>query len=123
MNADERKTVRTLFKTVVLGIQYGLGARSLSYPRWHLAATRRVKSWRGYGRGFIGLRITHPWRSRSCRIASRNRDAVRLAYAMSIRHQPAHGSKFPDPIHPQQNSPRRRRPRRAARVRAGRTDP
>jgi DNA polymerase I-like protein with 3'-5' exonuclease and polymerase domains len=30
MNADERKAVRALFKTVVLGIQYGLGARSLA---------------------------------------------------------------------------------------------
>ena len=30
MNNDERKAVRTLFKTVVLGIQYGLGARSLA---------------------------------------------------------------------------------------------
>jgi hypothetical protein len=30
MNKDERKAVRTLFKTVVLGIQYGLGARSLA---------------------------------------------------------------------------------------------
>jgi hypothetical protein len=30
MSAPERKTVRQLFKTVVLGIQYGLGARSLA---------------------------------------------------------------------------------------------
>ena len=30
MNAAERKAVRTLFKTVVLGIQYGLGYRSLA---------------------------------------------------------------------------------------------
>jgi hypothetical protein len=30
MNATELKAVRTLFKTVVLGIQYGLGARSLA---------------------------------------------------------------------------------------------
>ena len=30
MDADERKAVRALFKTVVLGIQYGLGARSLA---------------------------------------------------------------------------------------------
>jgi len=30
MNAAELKAVRTLFKTVVLGIQYGLGARSLA---------------------------------------------------------------------------------------------
>ena len=30
MNGDERKAVRTLFKIVVLGIQYGLGARSLA---------------------------------------------------------------------------------------------
>ena len=30
MNELERKAVRTLFKTVVLGIQYGLGARSLA---------------------------------------------------------------------------------------------
>ena len=30
MNADEIDAVRTLFKTVVLGIQYGLGARSLA---------------------------------------------------------------------------------------------
>jgi DNA polymerase family A len=30
MNAVELKAVRTLFKTVVLGIQYGLGARSLA---------------------------------------------------------------------------------------------
>jgi DNA polymerase I-like protein with 3'-5' exonuclease and polymerase domains len=30
MNEDERKAVRNLFKTVVLGIQYGLGARSLA---------------------------------------------------------------------------------------------
>jgi DNA polymerase-1 len=30
MSDDERKAVRTLFKTVVLGIQYGLGARSLA---------------------------------------------------------------------------------------------
>ena len=30
MNSVERKSVRALFKTVVLGIQYGLGARSLA---------------------------------------------------------------------------------------------
>jgi DNA polymerase I-like protein with 3'-5' exonuclease and polymerase domains len=30
MSAEERKAVRALFKTVVLGIQYGLGARSLA---------------------------------------------------------------------------------------------
>jgi DNA polymerase I-like protein with 3'-5' exonuclease and polymerase domains len=30
LNATERKAVRTLFKTVVLGIQYGLGFRSLA---------------------------------------------------------------------------------------------
>jgi len=30
MNASELKAVRTLFKTVVLGIQYGLGARALA---------------------------------------------------------------------------------------------
>jgi DNA polymerase family A len=30
MNDDQRKAVRALFKTVVLGIQYGLGARSLA---------------------------------------------------------------------------------------------
>ena len=30
LNAQERKAVRTLFKTVVLGIQYGLGFRSLA---------------------------------------------------------------------------------------------
>ena len=30
MSDDERKAVRTLFKTVMLGIQYGLGARSLA---------------------------------------------------------------------------------------------
>ena len=30
VDADERKAVRALFKTVVLGIQYGLGARSLA---------------------------------------------------------------------------------------------
>ena len=30
MSAQERKAVRNLFKTVVLGIQYGLGARSLA---------------------------------------------------------------------------------------------
>jgi hypothetical protein len=30
MSAEERKAVRGLFKTVVLGIQYGLGARSLA---------------------------------------------------------------------------------------------
>jgi hypothetical protein len=30
MNSAERKAVRALFKTVVLGIQYGLGARSLA---------------------------------------------------------------------------------------------
>src|SRR5262249_51792006 len=30
MNNDDRKAVRSLFKTVVLGIQYGLGARSLA---------------------------------------------------------------------------------------------
>jgi DNA polymerase I len=30
MNDDQRKAVRSLFKTVVLGIQYGLGARSLA---------------------------------------------------------------------------------------------
>ena len=30
MNEIERKGVRALFKTVVLGIQYGLGARSLA---------------------------------------------------------------------------------------------
>jgi DNA polymerase I len=30
MNETERKAVRALFKTVVLGIQYGLGARSLA---------------------------------------------------------------------------------------------
>jgi DNA polymerase I len=30
MNDDERKAVRSLFKTVVLGIQYGLGSKSLA---------------------------------------------------------------------------------------------
>jgi DNA polymerase I-like protein with 3'-5' exonuclease and polymerase domains len=30
MNEEERKAVRALFKTVVLGIQYGLGTRSLA---------------------------------------------------------------------------------------------
>jgi hypothetical protein len=29
VNADERRAIRAMFKTVVLGIQYGLGARSL----------------------------------------------------------------------------------------------
>ena len=37
MNAAELKAVRVLFKTVVLGIQYGLGALSLSISDRHLA--------------------------------------------------------------------------------------
>jgi DNA polymerase-1 len=52
MNDDERKAVRTLFKIVVLGIQYGLGARSLPCaPAFHCRKPTRF--WRGYGRASI----------------------------------------------------------------------
>jgi DNA polymerase family A len=53
MSEDERKAVRSLFKTVVLGIQYGLGARSLAvrtgislYEASEILARLRARFWR-----------------------------------------------------------------------------
>lgn len=53
MSASERKAVRQLFKTVVLGIQYGLGALSLAvrtgislYEAGEILARLRARFWR-----------------------------------------------------------------------------
>ena len=57
LNEQERKAVRTLFKTVVLGIQYGLGFRSLLFAP-EFRCLRPARSWRGCGRAFTGSRTT-----------------------------------------------------------------
>ena len=47
LNEAERKAVRALFKTVVLGIQYGLGSRSLAIRTGISLYRGRRKSWPG----------------------------------------------------------------------------
>ena len=97
MSAPELKAVRGLFKTVVLGIQYGLGARSLavrtgislSEAAEILARLRaRFRVFEAYAQSVVeraGLLLE-------------DQHALRLDHAMPVRHQPAHGEKFPDPI-------------------------
>jgi DNA polymerase-1 len=80
MSADERKAIRALFKTVVLGIQYGLGARSLAvragislYEAYEILARLRARFYRfeDYTRSVldhagVNLEISTPfdWRLR-----------------------------------------------------------
>ena len=99
LNDTERKAVRALFKTVVLGIQYGLGFRSLAvrtgislFEAGEILARLRAR-FRRFEDYAQSVR-------RSCRPAPGDRHAVRLVDAVPVRHEPAHHPQFSDPEAP-----------------------
>ena len=105
LNEQERKAVRTLFKTVVLGIQYGLGFRSLAvrtgislFEAGEILARLRARFHRfeDYAQSVL----------RSRRPAPGDRHAVRVVDAVPVRHEPAHHPQFPDAKHRQRNPAR-----------------
>ena len=100
LNDAERKAVRVLFKTVVLGIQYGLGVRSLAlrtgisvFEAREILARLRAR--------FHRFEFLHAERSRSCRSAFGDRHAVWLVDAMPVRHEPAHDPQLSNAEHRQ----------------------
>ena len=89
--------MRTLFKTVVLGIQYGLGMRSLAVRTGIslFEASEILARLRAQFHAFERLRAT---RRGSRRPDAGDRHAARLAHAVPVRHEPAHHPQFPNPI-------------------------
>ena len=114
LNEAERKAVRALFKTVVLGIQYGLGLSLARCPHRHFVVRGRRDP--GALAGALSpVRGLRPERPRPCRPAPGDRHTVRLVDAMPVRHEPAHRSQFSDAEHRQRNSARDLRAGGAAR--------
>ena len=109
LNEQERKAVRTLFKTVVLGIQYGLGfpLAGCSHRHFVVRGRRDPGALAGALSPVRGLR---PERPRPRRPAPGDRHAVRVVDAMPVRHQPAHHPQFSDPKHRQRDPARGVRP-------------
>ena len=96
LNEAERKAVRSLFKTVVLGIQYGLGFRSLAVRTGiSLFEAREIQA-RLRAR-FYRFEDYAAERARPRRPAAGDRHPVRLVHAVPARHQPAHHPQFSDP--------------------------
>ena len=89
--------MRTLFKTVVLGLQYGLGARIARDPGRYLALRGRRNP--GATAGPVPrVRRLRAKRARPRRPQAGDQHAVRLGDAMPARDQPEHSPKFSDAV-------------------------
>ena len=108
--------VRAIFKTVVLGIQYGLGARSLAlrtgvslFEAGEILARLRAR--------FRSIRSVRTVGRRSRRPCARTQHAVRLGDAVPARHQSTHRAQLPDPVDRRRDPACRLHSRRAPRHR------
>ena len=78
------RAVRALFKTVVLGILYGLGPRTLAMQTG-VSLFEAAENPGAAARSIPHIRGLTCKRARSCRLVARNRHAVRLDHAVPAR--------------------------------------